>query len=48
MKNILKKIYTYNKTNKIPKSKINDLVTISLKRRDLFDKPSNNIKWSQE
>ena len=40
--------YTYNKTNKIPKYKINDLVTISLKRRDIFDKPSGNIKWSEE
>ena len=29
--------YTYNKTNKIPKFKINDLVRISLKRRELFD-----------
>ena len=41
-------IYTYNKTNKIPKCRINDLVRISLKRRDLFDKPSGNIKWSEE
>ena len=41
-------IYTYNKTSKNPKFKINDLVRISLKRRDLFDKPSNNIKWSEE
>ena len=40
--------YTYNKTNKIPKYKINDLVRISLKRRDIFDKPSGNIKWSEE
>ena len=40
--------YTYNKTNKIPKFKINDLVRISLKRRELFDKPSGNIKWSEE
>ena len=39
MKNILKKyIYTYNKTNKIPKYKINDIVRISIKRRELFDK----------
>ena len=39
MRNILKKIiYTYNKTSKIPKFKICDLVRISLKRRDLFDK----------
>ena len=40
--------YNYNKTNKIPKFKINDLVRISLKRRQLFDKPSGNIKWSEE
>ena len=47
-KYIKEKIYTYNKTSKIPKFKINDLVRISLKRRDLFDKPSANIKWSEE
>ena len=41
-------IYTYNKTTKNPKFKINDLVRISLKRRDLFDKSSSNIKWSEE
>ena len=41
-------IYTYNITNKIPKFKINDIVRISLKRRELFDKPSANIKWSEE
>ena len=41
-------IYTYNKTNKIPKFKIGDLVRISLKRRDLFDKISGNIKWTEE
>ena len=41
-------IYTYNVTNKIPKFKINDIVRISLKRRELFDKPSANIKWSEE
>ena len=45
---IKENIYTYNKTNKNPKFKINDLVRISLKRRDLFDKPSGNIKWSEE
>ena len=28
--------------------KINDLFRISLKRRDIFDKPSSNIKWSEE
>ena len=27
---------------------IGDLVRISLKRRDIFDKPSANIKWSEE
>ena len=49
MKNILQKIYIfYNKTSKNPKFKINDLIRISLKRRDLFDKPSSNIKWSEE
>ena len=41
-------IYEYNITNKIPKFKINDIVRISLKRRELFDKPSDNIKWSEE
>ena len=41
-------IYTYNVTNKTPKFKINDIVRISLKRRELFDKPSDNIKWSEE
>ena len=47
-KYIKENIYTYDKTSKIPKFKINDLVRISLKRRDLFDKPSGNIKWSEE
>ena len=47
-RNIKENIYTYNKTSKNPKFKINDLVRISLKRRNLFDKPSSNIKWSQE
>ena len=47
-KYIKENIYTYNKTSKNPKFKINDLVRISLKRRDLFDKPSSNIKWSGE
>ena len=41
-------IYKYNITNKIPKFKINDIVRTSLKRRELFDKPSDNIKWSEE
>ena len=44
----MKNIYTYNKTSKNPKFNIEDLVRISLKRRDLFDKPSGNIKWSEE
>ena len=47
-KYIKENIYSYNKTNKIVKFKLNDLVRISLKRRDLFDKPSGNIKWSEE
>ena len=47
-KNIKENIYTYNKTTNIPKYKVNDLVRISLKRRNLFDKPSGNIKWSEE
>ena len=47
-KYIKENIYTYNKTNKNPKFKIGDLFRISLKRRDLFDKPSSNIKWSEE
>ena len=47
-KYIKENIYTYNKTSKNPKFKIGDLVRISLKRRDLFDKPSANIKWSEE
>ena len=45
---IKENIYTYDKISKNPKFKINDLVRISLKRRDLFDKPSSNIKWSEE
>ena len=47
-KYIKENIYTYNKTSKIPKFKIGDLIRISLKRRNLFDKPSGNIKWSEE
>ena len=46
-KYIKENIYTYNKTNKNPKFKIGDLVRISLKKK-LFDKPSGNIKWSEE
>ena len=44
----IKMTYICDKINKIPKFKINDLVRISLKRRELFDKPSGNIKWSEE
>ena len=47
-KYIKENIYTYNKTSKNPKFKIGDLVRISLKRRNLFDKASGNIKWSEE
>ena len=47
-KYITENIYTYNKTSKNPKFKIGDLIRISLKRRDVFDKPSSNIKWSEE
>ena len=45
---IKQNVYTYDKINKIPKYKINGLVRIYLKRRDIFDKPSGNIKWSEE
>ena len=47
-KYIKENIYTYNKTTKIPRFKIGDLVRVSLKRRNVFDKPSSNIKWSEE
>ena len=47
-KHIKNTVYNYNITDKIPKFRINDLVRISLKRRQLFDKPSENIKWSEE
>ena len=47
-KDIKNNFYTCDKTNKIPKFKINDLVRISLKRRELFNKPTGNIKWSEE
>ena len=47
-KYIKENIYTYNKTSINPKFKINDLVRISLKTRKIFDKPSSNIKWSEE
>ena len=41
-------IYNYKITDKIPKFKVNDLVRISLKKRELFDKPTGNIRWSEE
>ena len=47
-KYIKNNFYTYDKPNKIQKFKIGDLVRISLKRRELFDKASGNIKWSQK
>ena len=47
-KHIKNTVYNYDVTNKKPKYKINDLVRISLKRRELFDKPTGNIKWSEE
>ena len=42
-KYIKENIYTYNKTSKNPKFKIGDLIRVSLRRRNLFDKPSSNI-----
>ena len=47
-KHIKDTVYNYNIINKKPKYKINDFVRISLKRRQLFNKPSGNIKWSEE
>ena len=47
-KHIKNTVYNYDITNKKPKYKINDLVRISLKRRALFDKPTGNIKWSEQ
>ena len=47
-KHIKENIYAYDKTTKIPRFRIGDLVRISLKRRPIFDKPSANIKWSEE
>ena len=41
-------VYNYDITNKKPKFKINDLVRMSLKRRTLFDKPTGNIRWSEQ
>ena len=40
-KYIKENIYSYNKTTRIPRYKIDDLVRISLKRRNLLDKPSS-------
>ena len=47
-KHIKNTVYNYNITNKKPKFKVNDLVRISLKRRTLFDKPTGNIRWSEQ
>ena len=47
-KHIKNTVYNYNIINKKPKYKINDIVRISLKRRELFDKSTGNIKWSEE
>ena len=47
-KHIKNTTYNCDITDKKPKFKINDLVRISLKRRALFDKPTGNIKWSQQ
>ena len=47
-KHIKNTVYNYDITNKKPKYKINDIIRISLKRRELFDKPTGNIKWSEE
>ena len=47
-KYIKENMYSYDKITKTPRYKIDDLVRISLKRRDIFDKPSSNIKWSEE
>ena len=41
-------VYNYDIANKKPKYKINYLVRISLKRRQLFDNSTGNIKWSEE
>ena len=47
-KHIKNTVYNYDITDKIPKFKTGDLVRIFLKRRELFDKSSGNIKWSEE
>ena len=48
----IKIYYTHSNLKSViiekPKYKINDLARISLKRRQLFDKPSGNIKWCEE
>ena len=47
-KNIKNTVYNYDITNKKHEFKINGLVRISLKRRTLFDKPTGNIKWTEQ
>ena len=47
-KHIKNTVYNYDISNKKSKYKIGDLVRISLKRRELFDKPTGNIKWSEQ
>ena len=47
-KHIKNTLYNYDITYKKPKFKVVDLVRISLKRRTLFDKPTGNIKWSEQ
>ena len=47
-KHIKDTVYNYNITNKKPKYKIDDLVRIFLKGRQLFDEPPGNIRWSKE
>ena len=47
-KHIKNTVYNYDITNKKLEFKINDLVRISLKRITLFDKPTSNIKWSEQ
>ena len=47
-KNYVKLLYGYTLSSKKPKFEIDDIVRISLKRRILLDKPSSNIKWSEE
>ena len=47
-KHIKNTVYNYDITNKKPKFKVNDFVRISLKRRTLFDKPTQNICWSEQ